>query len=306
MTQFRFEMERMLAQDSQPMQTRRDFLKTALAATAVQWTAPSGPLWAADAGARRFRTITYNVLKCQGYAVTPEAKPFLKAAAAQVPTRLALELALYEPDLITFQEGPPENVLAMIAEQLGMHHAFFAGGWHGAVLSKIEIVEPKNCPLVSWGERPKELFTRHWGRAVLRTPGGDLTLFSAHLHPSDAAVRAREISEMLKVMTPSLEKGGPVILQGDLNHTPTGPEYARWREAGLVDAFDRKAAGTPEFSANSHTPTKRIDYVWTSRSLAQRGRDCRILHERAFRTCSEDPKSVALSDHIPVMADFAL
>jgi endonuclease/exonuclease/phosphatase family metal-dependent hydrolase len=252
------------------------------------------------------RTITYNVLKCEGYAATPEAKPFLKAAAPQVPTRLALELALYEPDIVTFQEGPPEKVLATISEQLRMNYAFFSGGWHGAVLTKFEIVEQQNCPLASWSERPKELFTRHWGRAVLRAPGGDLNLFSAHLHPSDDALREREVTEMLKVMAPSLEKGGPVILQGDLNHTPADPEYARWREAGLVDALDRKAQGTREFSFDSHKPFKRIDYVWTSRSLAQRGGDCRMLFERAFRTNPEDPESTALSDHIPVMADFAL
>jgi endonuclease/exonuclease/phosphatase family metal-dependent hydrolase len=288
------------------MQTRRIFLKTALAASAVSLAIPSGLALAADPGARRLRAITYNVLKCQGYAVTPEAKPFLKAAAAQVPTRLALELALYEPDIITFQEGPPEKVLATIADQLGMNHAFFAGGWHGAVLSKFEIVEQQNCPLASGSERPKELFTRHWGRAVLRAPGGDLSLFSAHLHPSDASVRAREVSEMLKVMAPSLEKGGPVILQGDLNHPPGGPEYARWLDAGLVDSFDRKEADTSEFSINSHTPAKRIDYVWTCKSLARRGGDCRILFERAFRTNPADPRSVALSDHIPVMADFTL
>jgi endonuclease/exonuclease/phosphatase family metal-dependent hydrolase len=287
------------------MQTRRDFLKTALAASAVSAVSP-GLALAAAPGARRLRTITYNVLKCQGYAVTPEAKPFLKLAADQIPTRLALELALYEPDLITFQEGPPEKVLAGIADQLGMNHAFFAGGWHGAVLTKYPIVEQENCPLASWSERPKELFTRHWGRAVLRTPGGDLSLFSAHLHPSDASVREREVSEMLKVMAPSLEKGAPVILQGDLNHTPGGAEYARWLEAGFVDAFDRRERDTMEFSFSSHAPAKRIDYVLTCKALARRGGTSRILFEHAFRTNPADPRSVALSDHIPVMADFTL
>lgn len=288
------------------MQTRRDFLKTAVAASAVSLAASPGLAPAGAPVARRLRTISYNVLKCHGYAVTPEAKPFLKAAAAQVPTRLALELALYEPDIITFQEGPPEKVLADIADQLGMNHAFFEGGWHGAVLTKFPIVEHENCPLASWSERPKELFTRHWGRAVLRVPGGDLNLFSAHLHPSDASVRAREVSEMLKVMASSLEKGGPVVLQGDLNHTPGGPEYTRWLEAGLVDAFDRREPDTEEFSFSSHAPAKRIDYVLTCKALAQRGGTSRILFERAFRTNPADPRSVALSDHIPVMADFTL
>jgi len=290
------------------MQTRRDFLKTALAAAAGPFAIPSGLAPASTPEAPRLRTITYNVLRCHGYAVTPEAKPFLKAAAAQIPTRLALELALYKPDVISFQEGPPEEVLAAMADQLGMNYAFFSGGWDGAVLSKFEIVEQQNCPLVSWTERPRDLFTRHWGRAVLRAPGGDMTIFSAHLNPTrtDVSVRAGEVSEMLKVIAPTLEKGGAVILQGDLNHRPTAPEYARWIEAGLVDSFDRKQAGTSEYSSNSDKPNKRIDYILTCKSLARRGGACKILFEGAFRTNPEDPKSIALSDHLPVMADFAL
>jgi endonuclease/exonuclease/phosphatase family metal-dependent hydrolase len=288
------------------MQNRRDFLKTALAAGAVQLAVPPGLALAAEPGSKHMRTITYNVLKCYGYAVTPEAKPFLKAGEAQVPARLAFELSLYDPDIITFQEGPTEEVLAFIGKQLGMHHTFFRGGWHGAVLSKYEILESRNCPLVSWSERPKDLFTRHWGAAVLRAPGGDLHLFSAHLHPSNLAVRAREVEEMLKVMRPSLEKGARAILQGDFNHEPTGPEYRRWIEAGLADSFDRKAEGSIEHTINSHSPYKRIDYILASKPLSSRGGECRILFERAFRTNPADPRSTALSDHIPVMADYTL
>jgi endonuclease/exonuclease/phosphatase family metal-dependent hydrolase len=118
-------------------------------------------------------------------------------------------------------------------------------------------------------------------------------------------VRAREVSEILKVIGPSLEKGERVLLQGDLNHQPSGPEYPRWVQAGLVDVFGKvKQAGTSDYSANSHEPAKRIDYVWASAPLASSARGCRVLFERAFRTNPADPMSVALSDHIPVMADF--
>lgn len=277
---------------------------TAVAAGAVQMIMPAGLALAAGP-APRLRTITYNILKCHGYSVKPEAKPFLKAAEPQVPTRLALELALYEPDIVSFQEAPPREVVAAIANQLGMKYAFFPGGWNGAVLSKHEIVSPQNCPLASWQERPKDLFTRHWGRAVIRAPGGEIQFFSAHLHPADASVRAREVAEMLKIIGPSLEKGERVLLQGDLNHQPSGPEYPRWVQAGLVDIFGKvKEAGTSDFSVTSHQPAGRIDYVWASAPLASQARACRILFERAFRTNPEDPLSVALSDHIPVMADF--
>ena len=285
-------------------QTRREFLMTAVAASAVQMVMPAELVLAASP-ASRLRTITYNILKCHGYSVKPAAKPFLKAGEAQVPTRLALELALYQPDLVSFQEAPPEKVVASIASQLGLKYAFFSGGWNGAVLSKYEIASPQNCPLVSWKERPKELFTRHCGRAVIRAPGGDIRFFSAHLHPSDGSVRAREVSELLKVMGPSLEKGERVILQGDLNHQPSGPEYPRWVQVGLVDVWAKvKKAGTSDYSVTSDEPARRIDYVWASAPLASGAREARILFERAFRTNPQDPLSVALSDHIPVMVDF--
>ncbi|HOC55492.1 MAG TPA: endonuclease/exonuclease/phosphatase family protein [Verrucomicrobiota bacterium] len=286
------------------MQTRREFLMAAAAAGAARMIMPAGLAFAAGQ-APRLRTITYNILRCRGYSVKPEAKPFLKAAEPQVPTRLALELALYEPDIVSFQEAPPREVVASIANQLRMKFAFFSGGWNGAVLSRHEIAGPQNCPLVSWQERPEDLFTRHWGRAVIRAPGGEIQFFSAHLHPSDASVRAREVAEMLKVMGPSLKTGERVVLQGDLNHRPNGPEYPRWVQAGLVDIFAKvKAAGTSDCSVTSVQPVGRIDYVWASAPLANRARECRILFERAFRTNPDDPLSVALSDHVPVMADF--
>ncbi len=110
---------------------------------------------------------------------------------------------------------------------------------------------------------------------------------------------------MLKVMGPSLKTGERVVLQGDLNHRPNGPEYPRWVQAGLVDIFAKvKAAGTSDCSVTSVQPVGRIDYVWASAPLANRARECRILFERAFRTNPDDPLSVALSDHVPVMADF--
>jgi endonuclease/exonuclease/phosphatase family metal-dependent hydrolase len=285
------------------MQTRRDFLKTALAAGCAQLVMPS--LSFAAATSQGLRTITYNILKGHGFSETAEGKRALQAAAPQIPQRLALELALYQPDVVSFQEAPPEKVVAAIAKELQMNHAFFAGGWNGAVLSRFEIIDPRNCPLTSWGQRPPDLFTRHWGRATLRAHGRDIAFFSAHLHPSDAAVRKREVSEVLKVMAGNLEKGEPVLFQGDLNHPPTGPEYPRWTGAGLVDLFSKlQEPGSPKNSFSSYQPAKRIDYIWVSEPLARRAKECRILYERAFRPNPDDPRSFALSDHLPVMAGF--
>jgi endonuclease/exonuclease/phosphatase family metal-dependent hydrolase len=223
-------------------------------------------------------------------------------------TRFALELALYQPDIITFQESPGEQVVAEIADKLGMaHHCFFHSGqaWPGAVISRYPIVEFKNCPLVSFDKRPAELFTRHWGRAVVQMPEEQLVVYSAHLFPGggSSARREPEVSEMLKVMKSDLQSGRSMLFQGDLNHQPEGPEYQRWAEAGWVDTFAARGAGQP-YTIPSDKVQARIDYVWAHGPIANRLRECRVLYEGAFRTNPDDPGSIALSDHVPVMATF--
>ena len=254
-----------------------------------------------EAGVRfRLRTVTYNVLACTGWSPGKGPKP----NAAEMPRLFARALAKRKPDLITFQESPGEAVVKEIADRLGMNHAFFPSGdsWPGGVITRFEILESKNCPAVG-GKRPEDLFPRHWGRAVLRAPFGELILHSAHLHPSKDDVRTREVTAMLEAMRPDLESGKPVIFQGDLNHTPDKSMYRQWTEAGLVDVFAQVGAG------QSHTipadkPSARIDYVWAYGPIARRARQCRVLFERPFRTDPDDPKSMALSDHLPVLAVF--
>jgi endonuclease/exonuclease/phosphatase family metal-dependent hydrolase len=249
------------------------------------------------------RTLSYNVLACKGYPETEPNRARLVQARPQMVQRMALELGLYAPDIVTFQESPSEETVAAIAGAMGRHYTYFPGGFPGAVISRFKILESQNCPLVQ-GPRPRDLFSRHWGRAVLDISGSRLTLYSAHLHPSDAAVRAREVTEALATMAADIAADGPLLFQGDLNHEPEGPEYPRWQAAGLVDAFVA-GEGSTSFTIPSTSPRARIDYIWSNAALAARRQACRVLFEGAFRTNPADERSFALSDHLPVMADFA-
>jgi len=258
------------------------------------------------------RTITYNVLACNGYPKTRANEARVARARDQMAARFALELSLYAPDIVSFQEAPTEETVAAIADRMGMRYAFFEPGissfpgypigFPGAIITRYTIVESENCPLVQ-GSRPKDLFTRHWGRAVLETDTEQLAFFSGHLHPQRAQFREREITEMLAVMENDIRSGRSMLFQGDLNHRPDRPEYKRWVDAGLVDTFVAKGVGQP-FSSNSVKPKSRIDYIWTHGRIASRLRECRVLFEGAFRTNPDDPQSFALSDHVPVMATF--
>lgn len=263
---------------------------------------------------KSLRVIAYNILKCTGW---PADRDLAKRAIArgQIVQRIALELALYDPHVVTFSESPDEKLTREIAEQLGMHHVRFPSGedWPGTLLSKFEVLESRNAPVAS-GLRPEDLFTRHWGRATLKLPSGQpLIVHSAHLYPGqDPAIRLREVDAMLEAMQADLKSGKAMLLMGDLNHTPDGPEYVKWRAAGLVDTFaavgerDASSANPAGKTFAADEPRIRIDYVWAGGPLAKQIEASRSLWVGAFRTNPADGESFALSDHVPQYACFRL
>jgi endonuclease/exonuclease/phosphatase family metal-dependent hydrolase len=301
--------------------SRRGFCSGLAAAGAAYLTnSPSTIARAADAStSNSLRVISYNILACTGY---PADRPLAQRAVAdkQIPRRIALELALYDPHVVTFSESPSEELTQEIAKLLGMNHVRFPSGeeWPGTLLSKFDVIESQNVPLGKKDgvaiAREADLFTRHWGRATLKLPSGNpLIVHSAHLYPfPDPAVRLREIDAMLAAMRGDLDAGRPMLLMGDLNHRPRPPEYSRWQAAGWTDtfAFANKNLPTAEQSEgltySASAPKVRIDYIWAAGPLAKQIKSSRPLFQGAFRTNPEDPESFALSDHLPQFAEFAL
>ncbi len=155
---------------------------------------------------KKIITISYNVYQFNGYPVTDDTKPLLKDIRPQMSDRLALELELYKPHIITFQEAPLEQEVKKVAEKLGMNYTYFPGGYPGALLTKFEITSSENCPLISM-KSPGDLFSRHWGKATLKSPTEVIELYSVHMHPSNDSIRKREIDEILKVISKDVSKG---------------------------------------------------------------------------------------------------
>lgn len=259
-------------------------------------------------------TISYNVLACIGFPDTPANRERRTAAASQMEARMAQELLLYKPDIVSFCESVTEESAGRIAKLLGMNFVWFAPGsnyrsatypigFPGAIFTRYRIAESENAP---YGGEPKnpDLFTRHWGRALLDTGSERIAIFSAHLHPFKAEIRAREVTVMLRMIQEARGRGHSVLLQGDLNHTPAGPEYQRWVSAGLSDTLV-PFGGPQQPTFSSVKPEGRIDYIWAAGPLSKRLKSARVLREGAFRTNPADPTSFALSDHVPVIATFA-
>lgn len=283
---------------------RRDFIEKGLLATANLAVA-TGSLkahpwqWFPE---KKITTITYNVYAFQGYPKTDDTQFILTDVHEQMPERIAMELALYRPDIITFQEAPPESEVRKAAEKLEMHYTYFPGGFPGALLTRFEILSAQNCPLVQKSE-PGDLFSRHWGKALLKSEDEEIMIYSAHLHPSNDAIRAREVEEVLKVIAADTHNGLNFIFQGDLNHEPIQDEYARWEQAGLTDCYTAKGVEQRN-TIKSTFPNRTVDYIWVNEALTKRLLRCKVLFEGNFRTNPMDERSFALSDHLPVMAEF--
>lgn len=250
-----------------------------------------------------FRTLTYNVHGFEGWPDKPANRDRLSTALPRMAERVALELALYAPDLVTLCEAPSEDLVARTAEALGMRYVYFPGGFSGAVLTRGTIAESANHSFQSQELADNEPFSRHFGRVLVATPLGDVALYSVHLHPHKHEIRSREIAAVLAEMGPDVAAGRSLLVQGDLNHRPDAPEYAQWKTGGLRDAFAVKGEGEGN-TMTSVAPRIRIDYIWVCGPLAERLTECRPLFEGAFRTNPDDPASFALSDHIPVTALF--
>jgi len=283
---------------------RRKFLKNSILGTTGVLLAPSisfaGKQWFPE---KKIVTISYNVYNFDGYPKTDDTKFILNDLKHQLPTRMAMELELYKPDIITFQEAPEEQKVKQVADLLGMNYVYFPGGYPGALLTKFKIKSSQNCPLISLKNRGK-LFSRHWGRATLKSSTEEIIIYSVHLHPSNDSIRKKEIDEILQVIENDINEGKKIIFQGDFNHEPIQDEYKRWEDAGLIDCQAKKGV-EQEYTIKSVFPNRRVDYIWINKTMEERLLRCKVLFEGNFRTNPLDERSIALSDHLPVMAEFS-
>ncbi|MEK6233221.1 MAG: endonuclease/exonuclease/phosphatase family protein, partial [Planctomycetales bacterium] len=246
---------------------------------------------------KRFRTIAFNVHRCEG--TVPR---FLQAKKARAPAcvgkKFADALASLAPDLVTFAEAPDEALCRIIADRLKMSCVYFPSrsAYPGVLLSTWRITESQDRAK----QAPAGLFSRHWGSAILRDGTRAVIVHSAHLHPNHRSKRRREIEILSQAIQPELAGGKMVLAQGDFNHSPRATEYREWIRRGLIDAFDAKGIGAGE-TFPSIQPVMRIDYVFVSPSLAPRLRLARTLSDSPFRR--QFPQA-CLSDHLPAAAEF--
>lgn len=252
------------------------------------------------------RTITYNVYDVQGWtAEDADGAGAARADDVGVTDELCTALREQDPDIVTFAEAPSRDVVHDIGSRLGLSVQFFpsGGNWPGALLSAIPI-ERATPARELFPDTSGDLFTRHVGRTTFKTDFGSVVFYSAHLHPFDEAVRAREVATLRTAIRDDLDAQRNVVLQGDLNHRPSDPEYDDWANTGLIDSYATVGVGPAE-TITAHAPKRRLDYIWVGGPLTDRLQQARVLRSQPFGPGKQTAAAgTFLSDHLPVLAEL--
>jgi endonuclease/exonuclease/phosphatase family metal-dependent hydrolase len=139
-----------------------------------------------------------------------------------------------------------------------------------AILSRYPIVERRAHDLPH---------ARGLAEARVRAPGGDLTIYSVHLHSTSQAKRMDQVHRILELLG---QQGGVVFLTGDLNGQPDSEEV-RTLLTATRDSFAEAGQG------RARSRQGRVDYVLV------RG-DVRVRSAEVIQR--------TVSDHRPVVARF--
>ncbi|MFT4512831.1 MAG: endonuclease/exonuclease/phosphatase family metal-dependent hydrolase [Planctomycetota bacterium] len=268
--------------------------------------------------AQPLRVITYNVHAWGPVATTDAGKQRLRKiqARGQLLARLALELKLHEPDVIALQEAHSEAKVKQLAALMKMDYAYFPGGWKGkgwregisgAILSRPKIIARENRPSMDPKIPEDKLFSRCFGRVVIEHDKQRVAIYCAHMLPSwqeTTHIREAEIRAITVATNKDLQAGRSVIVMGDMNHDTKAPEYRLWEKAQLVDTARQLHQDKALLTCPSEKPKERIDFVFVAGPLKARLRRAHALQEGAFMVHKTLGSSFALSDHIPVFAEF--
>ncbi len=160
------------------------------------------------------------------------------------------------------------------------------GGEYGnAVLTRFPIKRAKNTHLKSFANGEQ----RGVQQLVLDVHGHEVLFMNTHLDARrDPVEREHSATELRAIVAAA--GAMPVILVGDFNAAPTAPSIAAVREF-LTDSWTAMSH-EPGFTIPVKKPSKRIDYVWITRTSINPAK-MDVLYSEA-------------SDHLPIVAELRL
>ena len=189
---------------------------------------------------------------------------------------LAKVIEAEQPDIVALQEvsrgwviNGSVDVLVWLSQRLGMDYVWGPATdsvWGNAVLSRFPIKEFRNHEMPN-----NDALRFDRGFIVLEADlgqGETLDVIATHFHAGDAdsAIRVPQARAVIEAIT----SGRPTVLLGDLNGPPHAPEIQMLTNAGLSDAFVSSRAAGRGYTFPADSPSKRIDYIWSSSDLKAR------------------------------------
>ena len=232
-----------------------------------------------------FRVMTYNIHHGEGL----DKKVDLQRIADLIKREQADIVALQEVDKgvrRTDRRDLPAELSALTGLACVFSNNFnYQGGQYGnAVLTRFPVKRWTNTyfKMLSPGEQRGLL------QLVLDVHGRELVIMDTHIdYRKDDTERLQNAAELHEILH---QYGGrPIILCGDFNDTPGSPTHSKIA-GDFTDAWAAVGAGGG-FTIPAENPSKRIDYLWVSKSTP-------FIPVKAWV-----PESAA-SDHLPVVAEM--
>lgn len=239
----------------------------------------------AGAATNTFRVMTYNI----HHGLGTDGKIDLERIAALIKTQKVDIVAVQEVDRGTLRTGR-KDLPAELAKLTEMHVCFekninHQGGEYGnAILSRFPILEKTNVHYQML--RPHE--QRGLLQCVLDVHGRKVLFMSTHLdYHNDDAERALDVKTIKAAVDANTNTA--VIVGGDFNEGPGSRTYNRLSEF-LTDTWKAVGKGAGN-TFSSSGPLSRIDFIW---------------HSKPLRPLNASVPKTNASDHLPVVAEFAL
>jgi endonuclease/exonuclease/phosphatase family metal-dependent hydrolase len=238
------------------------------------------------------RVMTFNIAHGRG----TDGVVNLKRIARVIREAKADIVALQEVDRWT-QRTKGLDIITELADLTGMTYAFgktveYDGGDYGnGVLTRFPILEERSSlyPYDTDGE------VRGLMLLILDIRGQETVFVNTHLdHREKDADRRAAIEELIAQLRQ--HSALPAIMCGDFNDIPSSSTYTMLSEH-IHDSWERIGSGSG-FTYPSSSPTKRIDYIFSSKQSAERSIWWKPVSAAVIQTDA--------SDHLPVLVEFRL
>lgn len=210
------------------------------------------------------------------------------------------------PDIAAFQAAcsdplinAGENQLNQLAELLpeySCRHFFTASRLEGgrqegnALLSRFAPIETEQC-LLTWTPGTEDTVRRLVAKAVFARESGNFTLFIGHF-----SWVAGQTKDNVREAIDFISRAGNFLLVGDLNTDPKDNLLQPFKQAGLVDVWERLKGDDTGFTFESDKPFTRIDYAWVDARLVEAVQNIEVI--------KKDKDGVRMSDHMGLLVSL--